>query len=299
MLPLDFTWTAPDTCPTRAEVMEQLSRAVDVGGKELPPLSAHAVVSRHGDSWRLELTTDMDGRRGTRLLEADSCEGLTRAATLVLALTLGEGLARRQAEDEARAAQSPAPVPPAPAPPAPTPTRSATSEASPQARRLAWLALGVSSDPLGGLAPGAALALAYQPRRLRVVASVDATLSRTSERSASGARARSTSVSGALAACLVPTVTPLQLVACGEASFTLLTVEGQGTERDQSARVPLYGLGPRLGAEWWLGERVFVSVTLASRFFVKRPELVIEGAPERRRVEVASAAATLGGGFEW
>ncbi len=298
MLPLDFTWTAPDTCPTRAEVVEQLSKAVDAGGKELPPLSARAVVTREGGSWRLELETEVDGRRGARLLEADSCEGLARAATLVLALTLGEGLARRRAEEEARAAEPPPPPLPAPPPPAlaeplpPSPT-------SRQANGLAWLALGVASDPLGVLTPGLALGLGYQAGLLRVAASLSATLPRSSAFGASGAQVRSQAFSGGVAACLAPELPPLQLAACGEASVTLVAAAGERTEHNQSATLPLYGIGPSLGAEWKLSERAFVGVSVASRFYLRRPELIVEAAPERRRVEVASVSATLGGGIRW
>ena len=66
---------APDTCPTRAEVIEELSKAVDPGAKELPPLTARAVVQQDGARWRLELVTEMEGLHGTRQLEADSCAG--------------------------------------------------------------------------------------------------------------------------------------------------------------------------------------------------------------------------------
>ena len=55
VLYLDFTWTAPDTCPTQAQVVEELSRAVDAGGKELPPLTARATVEHDGATWRLEV----------------------------------------------------------------------------------------------------------------------------------------------------------------------------------------------------------------------------------------------------
>lgn len=301
MLSLDFTWTAPDTCPTRAEVAEQLSRAVDSGGKELPPLRARAVVTHEGAAWRLELETELDGRRGTRLLEADSCEGLARAATLVMALTLGEGLARRQAEEEARAA-SPPPRPPAPAPaplPPPKPAPPPPAPARSETRGLAAFSLGLGSDPLGELTPTAQLGLAYQPGIVRLAVSFGAGLPQTSDIGTSGVSARAHAFSGGVAACLVPVLPPLRLVACGEAGVTLLRASGRGSELDQSQRVPLYGLGPSLGVEWWLGERALLGVSLTSRFFVKRPELLIEGSPDGRRVEVANAGALLGGGVRW
>ena len=197
-LALDFTWTAPDTCPTRAEVVEQLSKAVDSGTKELPPLTARAVVQQDGTTWRLELETELDGRHGTRLLEADSCEGLTRAATLVLALTLGEGLARRQAEAEARAAEPPPPPkppPPPPKPPAPPPP------ALPVVPRWSlWAGAGAGTDALGAWGPGLALGAAFKPDLLMIRVGAGATLPRSTALVGSGGNVRSFSVSGDVAA---------------------------------------------------------------------------------------------------
>jgi hypothetical protein len=295
-LALDFTWTAPDTCPTRAEVVQQLSKAVDADGKDLPPLSASAVVQRDGDTWHLELTTEMDGRRGTRLLEADNCEGLARAATLVMALTLGEGLARRQAEDEARAKQPPAPPAPRPTPP---PEKPKLLPQPPPRRASLWATTGVGSDPLGSFGPSFGLGAAYQPGLLQLGLRLRASLPHSTELDGSGGEARSFSFGADVEACLAPTLPPFKLFACADGGVTLLDVEGRGTARDREARVPLYGLGPSLGADWLLGEHALLGLGLVSRFFVKRPELVVQGLEERRRVETASLSAELSGGVRW
>jgi hypothetical protein len=293
-LALDFTWTAPDTCPTRAEVVQQLSKAVDAGGKELPPLTASAVVQRDGSNWHLELVTEMDGRRGTRLLEADSCEGLARAATLVMALTLGEGLARRQAEVEARAAQPPPPPPPPPAPPPKKPP-----PAPKPARARLWAATGVGSDPLGSFGPTFALGGAYQPSLLELGIRLRATLPRSTELPGSGGDARSFTYGADLRACLAPALPPLRFFGCADGGITLLDVKGRGTALDQQARVPLYGLGPSLGADWLLNGNAFLGLSLVSRFFLARPQLVVEGLEPRRRIETASVSAELAGGVRW
>jgi hypothetical protein len=294
VLPLDFTWTAPDTCPTRAEVVEQLSQAVDAGGKELPPLSARAVVTQDGQSWRLQLETEMDGRRGTRLLEADSCEGLSRAATLVLALTLGEGLARRQAEDEARATTPPAPTPPPP-PPKPVATAEPAEPATLQLRAAAAL----GTDALGVLGPGWAIGAAYQRALLRVGVKWAGTLPRSTALTDPGVDVRTFGMSFGLEACLAPTLQPLALAVCAEGGLTLLQAKGSGSARDERATLPLSHLGPSVGAQWLLGERAFIGLGLVSHFYLKRPLLLVQGSPSRRRVETASVSAELGGGVRF
>ncbi|HEY6078996.1 MAG TPA: hypothetical protein VIW29_09350 [Polyangiaceae bacterium] len=292
VLPLDFTWTAPDTCPTQAEVVEQLSRAVDAGGKELPQLTARALVQQDGSAWRLELTTEMDGRRGTRQLEADSCEGLARAATLVLALTLGEGMARRQAQEEEKQAAPPAPppLPPVRAEPPPPPQ---------QARVRVGAGAGIGIDPLGGVVPAFALEAALQPNWLRLGVRLGLTLPSSTELAGSGSEVHAFSWSAELKACFAPALRPVQVAACALGGITLLDAEGKGSAQDDQATIPLYGLGPSVELSWLVHEHAFLGLGLASRFFVKRPELVVEGWPRQRTVEAVSGSAELGGGMRW
>ena len=293
-LTLDFTWTAPDTCPTQAEVVEQLSKAVDAGEKELPSLIARATVSRGGAAWHLELSTEMDGRRGTRQLEAESCEGLARAATLVLALTLGEGLARRQAEAEAAAAKPPPALPP-PAPPPPPP-----SPAEPwRAARVGHWDAGFGTDALGAWGPNFALGFAYQSSLLELGLRLEGSLPRSSDLPASSGNVRSSSFGARLEVCAAPVLGSFQLLACARGGATLLLAEGQRTARDRSAKIPLYALGPSLGARWLLGTHAFIDMSANAGWLLKRPELVVEGLAERRRVDVLSLGAELGGGVRW
>jgi len=273
-----------------------LSKAVDAGGKELPPLSAQAVVQQEGATWHLELTTEMDGRRGTRRLEADSCEGLARAATLVLALTLGEGLARRQQaeveEQEARALPAPE-VSPA-LEPAPVPTQ------EPEAFRvLLWAAAVLGSDPLGAFGPAAALGVALQPNLLQIGLRLEGTLPRSTQFAGSGGDVHGFSLTADLQACLAPQLSSIQLAACANAGVTAWSVSGDGTARDSRVLIPLYSLGPSIGARWLVSDNAFLSLGLVSRFFLLRPDLVVEGLPQRRPIETASVSAELGGGVRW
>ncbi|HEX2878385.1 MAG TPA: hypothetical protein VHO25_02500 [Polyangiaceae bacterium] len=294
-LPLDFTWTAPQACPTREEVVAELTKAVDAGGKELPQLTARAVVQQDGPTWRLELFTEMDGRRGSRLLQADSCEGLARAATLVLALTLGEGLARRQAEAAAQQT-SPPPQPPEPTPPA---ARAPVPVTRPSTATLAWAALAVGTDPLGELGPALALGLAWQPTLIQLGVRLGATLPRTSGFSGSAQQVKAFAISADLSACLVPTLQSLQLLGCLNAGIVALQAKGRGTAADSSALIPLYQLGPSAGARWLFSEHAFLNLEVLSRLFVVQPELVVEGLPQRRQIETATVEVHLGGGVRW
>jgi hypothetical protein len=70
-----------------------------------------------GQTYRLTLETEQEGLRGDRTLVATDCQDLLRAATLVLALAFGEGVALRtdeprRASEPARDVESSAPLPP-------------------------------------------------------------------------------------------------------------------------------------------------------------------------------------------
>jgi hypothetical protein len=295
-LPIDFTWTAPPACPTREQVIAELTKAVDAGGKELPPLTARAEVQQDGPTWHLELFTEMDGRQGSRLLRADSCEGLARAATLVLALTLGEGLALRQAEVAAQQAPPP-PQPPEPPATPPQPTRSTGDRSS--SAVLAWAAIALGTDPLGRLGPALGLGVAWQPSVLQVGVRLGATLPRSSVFSGSSQRVKAFAINADVNACLVPTFESLQLLGCLNAGLVTLLAQGRGSAADGSALIPLYQLGPSAGARWSFSEQAFLSLEVLSRLFVVQPELVVEGLPQRRQVETATVEAQLGGGVRW
>ena len=58
-------------------------------------------------------------------------------------------------------------------------------------------------------------------------------------------------------------------------------------------------MGPGLGARWLLSEHAFVRVGVGASWFLERPELLVDGLTERRRVESLSLGAELGGGVRW
>jgi hypothetical protein len=292
---LDFTWTAPEGCPTREQVVAELNKAVDAGGKQLPPLTASAMVQQDGPTWRLELFTEMDGRRGTRVLQADSCDGLARAATLVLALTLGEGLARRQQEEIA--AKAAPPPPPKPEPPPPPPRVEPALEQS--SYMLGWAAVAAGTDPLGKLGPALVLGIAWQPSLLQIGLRLEATLPRSSPFAATTSTVQSFTFNAELAACAAPTLPPLQLLACANGGVVALQAKARGTAQDSNALIPLYQLGPSIGARWLVDSNAFLSLEVVSRFFLARPELVIAGLADRRQIEAATVSAQIGGGVRW
>jgi hypothetical protein len=86
---LRFAWAAPEECPSREQVQEEIARLVGgdlqlhQGGK----LEVNALVS-HGPLWSAELVTQHAGQTGRRTIEAPSCKAVADATALIVALLI-------------------------------------------------------------------------------------------------------------------------------------------------------------------------------------------------------------------
>jgi hypothetical protein len=86
---LSLDWSAPDGCPTGAEVRREVERLLG-GPARLASgasLTARATVT-HDDVWRVSLATGSGDSARKRTIEADSCRGLADATALILALMI-------------------------------------------------------------------------------------------------------------------------------------------------------------------------------------------------------------------
>ena len=83
--PAELDWQAPAGCPSRDEVLSQVSRLVATAPTE--PLVVRARVRGKGESF--EVVIEIQGfAHGVRKLRAHSCESLARATALIIALAI-------------------------------------------------------------------------------------------------------------------------------------------------------------------------------------------------------------------
>ncbi len=84
---LELEWRAPEgECPTQAHLMRQVAELVERQATSTHPVRAVANVERLADDrYRVRLTTESQGARGTRLLEERSCRALGDLVVLILA----------------------------------------------------------------------------------------------------------------------------------------------------------------------------------------------------------------------
>jgi hypothetical protein len=110
---LRLAWDAPTGCPGRAEIMSEVSRLLGTTSGGIPgELAATARVHRVAPRrWVVRLSTSLDGTRGQRQLEGDSCQAVASATALILALTLDPAV---DAEGRPPSGTTPAPAAPPP-----------------------------------------------------------------------------------------------------------------------------------------------------------------------------------------
>lgn len=139
--PIDLVWSAPADCPDGSAVRSEVLRLAGTRASLLHHLKAQASIRpAAGPGWILSLATDLDGVAGERTLSGVSCESLSDAAALMLALILNPEV--KVAKPARADAQEPAPPP--------TSTVSANHD-NPR-RRLTWVVGAHAGAEMGVLA---------------------------------------------------------------------------------------------------------------------------------------------------
>lgn len=163
--PLDLVWNAPDGCPSALAVQGEIDRMLR--GSTLRHAAARADVERLAPArWQVRLVTTVDGARGERSFEADSCSAIASATALIVAWSIDPARAAATEPEPSR----PEPLMPAPRPPADVVPATAT----PPLRAL--LAVETQGDlgtlPTVGWATGLTLGAALTHFRVEASASL-------------------------------------------------------------------------------------------------------------------------------
>jgi hypothetical protein len=158
---LELQWRAPeDDCPTQADLMRQVTELVERQTTSTHPVRAVADVERlASDRYRVRLTTESQGARGTRVLEERSCPALGDLVVLILAWMIQP----ERSNDQPRA-DRPSRAPAEPSRPVSRPRTLAPPSS-------AWVLSLRGAGDLGSLprpALGGLLAVGYRVRRLQL-----------------------------------------------------------------------------------------------------------------------------------
>ena len=147
--PLDLLWSAPAGCPDGDAIKSEVLRLAGTGTRNSRHLKARASIRPDGETgWTLALATDLDGVPGERTLSGQSCQSLSDAATVMLALILNPDVVLPER-----------PVAPSAAAPAVRASPPNAPKAGPSPLWLVGAHAGLQSGVLKNLSPSFALTL--------------------------------------------------------------------------------------------------------------------------------------------
>ena len=84
--PVALLWNAPGGCPAADAVHDQVEKTLGLAPADLAPVAAVVTVSRGVGRWQANMTLHAHGERTEREYEAESCDALAAATTLIVAL---------------------------------------------------------------------------------------------------------------------------------------------------------------------------------------------------------------------
>ncbi len=163
---IDLRWEAPDGCPPIDEVRSEIARLLGASEQRQPIEVGIAVAREGGARLRLDLRIHAPSP-GERVIRGDDCASMSRAAALIVAMSIDPDAVARNAAAPPAAQPAPAqavaaPVAGAPRPPPPAVRRPPSTAARPPAAAERDLegALWLSAQVEQALVPAIGLGLA-------------------------------------------------------------------------------------------------------------------------------------------
>lgn len=281
-LALDLVWNAPAPCPGRDVALAHLRAAADTNRR----LAARTTVTRDGarGAWTLRLETD-DGTTSTeRELSSPSCDELTDAAVLLLALALD-------------AVDVDPPTDPAPRPgAAPVVARIVRANGRTRGGVRASVGLSVGVLPSPSLAASLRVWIARGRWRVEVAAAL---LPAQVVTLAGGASAELRAAQVGLRVCRSLTRAPFELAACAGADVALLQGRSAGVLRTAEGASTLASLTAGTTLTWRVTRTFAAVASVEGAWAVERPRFVILGVGEVHTSAPASLAASVGAETSW
>jgi len=304
--PFALQWNAPEgaQCPSEAEVVAQVSQLVESSRRgQRAFVRARADVQRtFNNRFRVELTTEVEGRAGHRAIEEQSCQAMAEATVLILAWMIDPkagGVPQSSGGDAPPSVRSDLPRKRASQPLGPLPTRAA--QVPPQGGE--WQPVfGVEMLADGGTLPspalGAALAAGLRSDRLQLTArgalfnSVEARLA--DSKATVGASFALSSVRAEICGSPIGAAASWRIAACAGPELDRLVAHGFGVDTPRSAVVTWLSLALGAEARFRLAGPFELAAALGLILPTRRERFGLDGLGILHRPAVASGRASLG-----
>lgn len=236
--PFSLDWQAPEGCPSQAQVEEEIASALaHLQGRGAVQVVAEVTLRQSEPGFQLRVRVSHEGQSGERVLPIDDCDDASRAAALLVALSVGN------------------PPPPPPPPPVTPPPAAPSPPAAP--RPLPWsvglgphLALGMAPDVSAGVGLSVAYSRAFWRLSLRGAGFAASHHTRAGTEVGGSFQLFT---AGAFGCAGYPGV--LTFYGCLGGRFDQLTGTGTGTNVTYSASTQIGSLSAGVTLEWSLTRR--------------------------------------------
>jgi hypothetical protein len=260
--PFVLSWQAPEGCPSQSAVEEEIASSLShLRGRGLVDVAAEVTTRADEPGYRLRVKVIHAGQVGERVLPIDDCNDTSRAAALLVALSV---------ENPPPPPPPPKLVPPPPPPPPPAP--------------LAWtiglgprLALGIAPEMSAGL--GASISFSHSFWRFSLRGAAFAPSNHTVAGSQVGGRFQL--FTGGAFACAGYPGTPLTFYGCLGGRYDHLTATGFGATTNGSASTDIGSPAAGITLEWSLTKRVRLRTELEAGYPLGEAHFVIKNVGER------------------
>ncbi|WP_441288415.1 hypothetical protein ACSRUE_41705 [Sorangium sp. KYC3313] len=298
---IDLRWEAPAGCPPVDEVRSEIARLLGTSEQRLPIEVEIAIARERDERYRLDLRIRAPAP-GERVIRGDDCASMSRAAALIVAMSIDpDAVARSAAAQPAPPQAIAAPAAGAPRPPPPAPRRPPPAAARPSAasERDVEGALWVSAQIEQALVPtiGVGLAAGGGLRsgwfRADGAAGVVPSSSGHIAGLAAGAEFRLWFLE--VDACARPFERPLRVYVCALGRQHWLRSRGRDVDEPFTLTTPIFAAGLGTLLEWRVAAPVSVEGALHAVVPLRRPRFVVENLDGVvYRPPVAGLSARLG-----
>jgi hypothetical protein len=289
----ELAWEAPSECPTARRIRDDVERLIGSGSHEGGV--KHVSVQVTGDEangYRVRLRFDEQKGESERILRGPTCNQVSRAAALLIALAI---------EPNADISQEPEPEPEPPKPepklepPKPQPKPVVVAQA-PRERDYRWvLAVGpaVEAGLLPALSPGLDLSLGLRIGVFEPELYASGFLPRSKDIDNSSAGGQFTLFTAGARACFRMLDSKLEIFGCAGAALNHLSAEGYKVSVPGSADTNVGSVDVALRLQVPLSRRVALRLTGGPVYSLGRAEFVVEGLAPVHEAKRVSGAGSL------
>jgi hypothetical protein len=261
-----LTWRAPGRCPAREDVEAEIRSALaHLQGHGTVEVAAEVTERPAGAGFALRVRVLHDGQTGERLLPLENCDDASRAAALLVVLSVG----------------NPQP-PPLPAPPPPPPPRPAALPSPTTRERLAPWTVGLGPRLAWGVAPelsaGLGLSFSYGQAFWRFSARAAAFAPSSHDLPGKQLGGSFRLLTGGLFAC-AGHPGRVTLYGCVGGRVDRLSAEGTGGSASFEQSATLGALAAGLTLEWTLTRRFRLRTELEAGYPLADARFVIRNEP--------------------